>query len=665
MRYIGSKLRLTKFIESAIKKYCGEDLSDKVFCDLFAGTGVVGRTFSPMVKKVIANDLEKYSYIANYVQLHGYNQDVWKKFFDGVEYTIKHEEVSSLIELDRNLIEAYAVGGSKNRLFFSRENGEIIQFARNRLGLWAQNYSYDDYFAILYSIMEGADKVANTMSTYGMFASKLKNNALKQAEFKEPKIAENAGSQNEVYMTDANELIKNIKGDILYLDPPYNQRQYSSYYFVLNAIVENRAPETDTKSGVKNDECNKSSYNKKKEVANSLEDLIKNADFEWIFLSYNNEGLLSFEEIKAILEKYGNYWVESTDYQRYKADNNRNQAADGVVEYIHVLHKGVFDEDEKYKYVNVNFTIVESPAHPLEPFKSWCENTQTAKVADNKPQGIKVKKLVLTSQSPIKIDDIKPVDIPTEIDMPEELKTWEAQQKFQQEFQVVFPINEPNKNGRVYRQEVAADAVNKWTELLKKEGCRHIIGELSHPTCKNFKYKEVTSPMNYMGGKKKLLPYILPCFPKTRNFLDLFCGGATVGINSQSSYAWFNDIIEPLMDMYRFMSGHSSESCLGYIDATIKKWNLTQENEDAYYAFRKQYNDTPVNERHPLDLFVLMAYSFNNQIRFNEKKMNFNIPFGKNRSSFNSKMRENLIGFINALHEKQCIFKASLIHFLE
>ena len=670
MRYIGSKLRLTNFIESTVKKYCGKELSEKVFCDLFAGTGVVGRTFSPMVKKVIANDLEKYSFIANYVQLKGYNQEVWKKYFSCLEYDFSHNYVDEYNK-DRNLIEAYTEGGSKNRLFFCRENGEKIQAARNRLSQWSKHFTYEDYFAILYTIIEGADKVANTMSTYGMFASKLKDNALKPVEFKEPKTAENAGPQNEVYMTDANELIKQIKGDILYLDPPYNQRQYSSYYFVLNAIAENRAPETDTKSGVKNDECNKSSYNKKKEVANSLEELIKNADFEWIFLSYNNEGLLSFDEIKAILERYGNYWVESTDYQRYKADNNRNQAADGVVEYIHVLHKGVFDEDEKYKYVNVKFTIVESPAHPLEPFKSWYENVknaeQPAENADNKPQGtIRLKKIVFKSKDeiedvkavdiPTAIEDVKPVDIPTEIDMPEELKTWEAQQKFQQEFQVVFPINEPDKNGRVYRQEVVTDAVNKWTELLKKEGCRHIIGELSHQVRKDFKYKEVTSPMNYMGGKKKLLPYILPCFPKTSKFLDLFCGGATVGINSQSSYVWFNDIIEPLMGMYRFMSSHSSESCLGYIDATIKKWNLTQENEDAYYAFRKQYNDTPVNDRHPLDLFVLMAYSFNNQIRFNEKKMNFNIPFGKNRSSFNSKMRENLIGFIDALHEKQCVF---------
>lgn len=631
MRYIGSKLRLINFIESIIKKYCGDKLNDKVFCDLFAGTGVVGRSFSPLVKKVIANDLEKYSFIANYVQLNGYDKEVFNKFFNEFN-SLSNEEKIKLADSNRTLIDAYTEYGKKDRLFFTQTNGLYLQAARNFLREKSTELSFNDYLAILYAIMEGADKIANTMSTYGMFASKFKENSIKPIQFQEPKISKAASDNNEVYMEDANELIKNLHGDILYLDPPYNQRQYSSYYFVLNAIAENRAPETDTKSGVKNDECNKSSYNKKKEVANSLEELIQNADFEWIFLSYNNEGLLSFDEIKSIFEKYGNYWVESTDYQRYKADNNRNQAADSVVEYIHVLHKGVFDEEG----IKSNLTIIESPAYPLEPFKPWYNNIQSAENADNNPQKIKVKKILLKSDKDEEV-----------IDIPEEVKIENPVYKFQEQFLATFPVDIPTENGRVYPKDVIKEAVKNFNNGL---------GELSRQNKKGFKYKEITSPMNYMGGKKKLLPYILPCFPKTNNFLDLFCGGATVGINSSSSCIWFNDIIEPLMDMYRFMSGHSVEGCLNYIDSVIEKWGLTQENEEAYYAFRQQYNNTPVKERHPLDLFVLMAYSFNNQIRFNEKKMNFNIPFGKNRSSFNSKMRENLIGFIEALHEKHCIF---------
>ena len=217
-------------------------------------------------------------------------------------------------------------------------------------------------------------------------------------------------------------------------------------------------------------------------------------------------------------------------------------------------------------------------------------------------------------------------------------------------------------SGCVYSEEAINNAVEQFNESIKSE--EPLIGEVTHtegpvPVAKAKTvalHNVVTSPMNYMGGKKKLLPYLLPCFPESRNFLDLFCGGATVGINAHSSYIWFNDVIEPLIGMYKFMAENSVEDCLHYIDFVIGTWGLTQENEEAYYNFRESYNSTPVEERNPIDLFVLMAFSFNNQIRFNEKKMSFNIPFGKNRSSFNSKMRENLIGFINALHEKQCVF---------
>ena len=74
MRYIGSKKKLRNFIVDTIKKYCGDDISDKVFCDLFAGTGVVGETFAPMVKKIISNDLERYSYLTINVLLNGYDK---------------------------------------------------------------------------------------------------------------------------------------------------------------------------------------------------------------------------------------------------------------------------------------------------------------------------------------------------------------------------------------------------------------------------------------------------------------------------------------------------------------------------------------------------------------------------------------------------------------
>lgn len=558
MRYIGSKLKLLDFIEEHVKKYCGEDLHGKVFCDIFAGTGVVGKHFTPMTAKVIANDLENYSFVANFAALRGFDIKKVEGFFNELD-SLSEDDAEKLFSSDRNLFDAYSEGGSCGRLFFKESNGKKIQVARNLLSSKRNEYTPEEYMAILASIIDSADKVGNTMSTYGMYASKLEANSLKDIEFVPIKQASGAGKQNEIYKTDANSLIHQIKGDILYLDPPYNSRRYSSYYFPLNAIVENRAPVADTISGVKNDECNKSAYNGKATVAGALEDLIRFADFEWIFLSYNNEGLLPMSEIKAIMQKYGDYFVECREHQRYKADNKRKQAASGTVEYIHVLHKGVFNGGMGDDEIREKYSLPDKLAIPANA-------EQTHKGDD--PRG----------EMP-NVDDFEPV----------------------------------------------------------------------------------ISPMNYMGGKKKLIKdFVTKYFlSDTDCFIDLFCGGATVGVNSPAKRVYFNDSILPLMQMYKYIYDKPVDKCVEYIDETIEKWHLVQDESgaEAYKAFRDNYNKTPLESRHPLELFVLMAFSFNNQIRFAQNKgWKFNVPFGKNRSSFNDTMRKNFINFAAALKCKDCVF---------
>ena len=193
------------------------------------------------------------------------------------------------------------------------------------------------------------------------------------------------------------------------------------------------------------------------------------------------------------------------------------------------------------------------------------------------------------------------------------------------------------------------------------------VNLITESTTKKFRAKFVdngeivVSPMNYMGGKKKLIKtFVEDYFPKHVDiFLDLFCGGATVGVNANANEVWFNDVILPLIQMYRFLSINPLDTTIRYIDEKIEEWGLTQEKdgESNYYAFREAYNTTPVELRHPLDLFVLMAYSFNNQIRFAVNKgWKFNIPFGANRSSFNGAMRKNLEGFVKAIQRKNCKF---------
>lgn len=331
MNYIGSKHKLSSFLLTSIKEVVGTNLSQLIFCDLFAGTGIVGRNFKPLVKQVIANDIEYYSYVLNrnYIGNH-------KNF----NYQKKIEILNNLEGVKGFIFENYAENGSAGRLYFSEKNGKKIDAIRLQIEHWKQTkkISKNAYFFYLASLIESADKVANTASVYGAYLKKIKKSAQKTLLL-EPAIFETTINSQKVYNTNSNELIKKIKGDILYLDPPYNARQYGSNYHLLNTIAKYDVFSPVGKTGLRN--YFKSSYCKKNEVLKSFEDLIKMANFNYIFLSYNNEGLMSENEIKNIMTKYGKYSLKTTKYQRFKADKtkNRNHKATETVEFLHILEK--------------------------------------------------------------------------------------------------------------------------------------------------------------------------------------------------------------------------------------------------------------------------------------------------------------------------------------
>ncbi len=162
----------------------------------------------------------------------------------------------------------------------------------------------------------------------------------------------------------------------------------------------------------------------------------------------------------------------------------------------------------------------------------------------------------------------------------------------------------------------------------------------------------IYSPLNYIGGKKRLLNQIIPLFPKKiSTFVDLFCGGCNVGINIDANKIIFNDNIIYLIDMYNYFNEYDPEYIIISIEKRIEELNLSITNYEAYLSLRNEYNI----KRNPSDLFLLAAFSFNHQIRFNSIHQ-FNTPFGKNRSSYNIKMKYNLINFLNTIHSKNVVF---------
>jgi len=157
----------------------------------------------------------------------------------------------------------------------------------------------------------------------------------------------------------------------------------------------------------------------------------------------------------------------------------------------------------------------------------------------------------------------------------------------------------------------------------------------------------IKSPLNYTGGKHKLLIQILPLFPtKINTFVDLFCGGCNVGINVDANKIIFNDNLTYLIEVLEAFKNNSTEYTLNYIDKRIEEFQLSMTNETGYKDFKKYYNENRI----PLDLFVLIAYSFNNQFRFNANH-EYNTTIGRNRSQFNKNMRKNLINFTSKLRK--------------
>lgn len=352
MNYIGSKLKLLKFLEDSINKV----VSDKNyrFSDLFAGTGIVGRFFKERWHQVTANDLQYYSfvlnknYIGNHKDLHfvGLVEIIPQLIISDVKSRkqIVLDYLQSLKGKKGFIYKNYTLGGTKwfkhERLYFSDENAMKCDAIRSQIEKWKKEakLTENEYYFLLTGLLEAIDKVANTASVYGAFLKRLKTSALKPLVLLSPDFYLN-DHDHEVHNTDINWLVKHTSHDVVYLDPPYNERQYSANYHVLETIAKYDRPKIRGKTGLRDYSKQKSDYCKKSEVKKSFMELIQNLDAKYIFLSYNDEGLMNLDEIQEIMSTRWEYGVFQQKYPRFKADKteNRNHKKDFVVEYLHYV----------------------------------------------------------------------------------------------------------------------------------------------------------------------------------------------------------------------------------------------------------------------------------------------------------------------------------------
>ncbi|MDR2375914.1 MAG: DNA adenine methylase, partial [Treponema sp.] len=254
MRYIGSKAGLLDNIKIIVESQCGgahKDTGNKIFCDMFSGTGVVARFFKNDYQ-IIANDMLYFPYIVTCAGIENNAVPLFSKLRKTkIEDPVMY--LDNLIPTSKQncfIAENYSPYGT-GRMYLSNENALRIDAIRQQIEEWKNDslLTGKEYRYLLASLLEGVPFVSNITGTYGAYLKHWDKRALNRFSMVRLPVSDN-GKKNICYNKNANELIKKISGDILYIDPPYNTRQYLPNYHVLETIARYDAPEISGVTGL-------------------------------------------------------------------------------------------------------------------------------------------------------------------------------------------------------------------------------------------------------------------------------------------------------------------------------------------------------------------------------------------------------------------------------
>ena len=531
-RYIGSKARMLNFIDDVIKK---EKIEFSSFFDLFGGTGIVGDYFNNQKTKVYVNDLLRSNYLS-YLAWFG-NDKIDKKKLENI--INKYNSLKNLKDnyFSVNFGDTYFNNNNCKRIGYIREDIEN-KYLNNEINT-------RERAILITSLLYAMDKIANTVGHYDAYRKN--GNLDKKLELCMLNLKSNINNKNnKIFNEDSNELVRNIKADVVYIDPPYNSRQYSDAYHLLENVATWEKQEVFgvakkmKRNGIKSKYCSVS-------APLAFKDLIENINAKYIIVSYNNMGTkgagrsqakISDEDIMNILSSKGKVKVYETEFNQFNTGK-------------------------------------------------------------------------------------------THID---------------------------NHKERLFLCELG-----KVSKLKEKIVEKNIVDK-------------VKSPLNYTGGKYKLLNQIIPIFPKNLDlFVDLFSGGANVGVNVNAKRIVCVDKQKEIIRVMELFKKYEDGYIIDKLEKIIDKYNLSNSllngykvykctsdkglgsyNKSKYLDLRNDYNSMTDDSVEKDFLFLtLVIYGFNNQIRFNSNGQ-FNMPVGKR--DFNNSIRKNLKSFITKLKTKNIEF---------
>ncbi|WP_274856350.1 DNA adenine methylase [Bacillus methanolicus] len=306
-RYLGSKYKLLEFIWKVVNENC-KDVH--TVADIFGGTGVVADRFNIEGKKIIVNDILYSNYLS-----------YWTWFSDEA---IGYTKIEDLITQFNNAEpkEDNYVSEHFGGTYFTQYNARKIGYIREEIERLSEHITFREKAILITSLLYAMDKVANTVGHYDAYRRKL--DSLKEIKLLVPDLKDHYNEGNKIFKKDANALVREIKADLFYIDPPYNSRQYGDAYHLLENIAEWNKPEVTgvakkmvNRTHIKSDYCTM-------KAPEAFADLISNINGKYILVSYNNmadkgvgrsNAKISAEEIVEILQSRGNVKIFETDFQ--------------------------------------------------------------------------------------------------------------------------------------------------------------------------------------------------------------------------------------------------------------------------------------------------------------------------------------------------------------
>ncbi len=267
-RYLGAKTKLLYFIYHAIK----DKLNDiDTFADIFGGTGVVSYMFQQLNKKIIINDILESNFVC-------YNAWFGNQKVDINKIKLLLDELNNL-----NPIYPNYVSENFGNKYFSEYNAMKIGLIREKIDTYKVNKREKDI--LLTSLLYAMDKIANTTGHYDAY---IKRNIIDKHLFLQlPDLSAN-NNGNKIFCEDANQLIRHIKADLVYIDTPYNSRQYSSAYHLVENIITWKKPEVEGVASKMVNRKDKNSLYCSKNAFNAFTDLIENVHAKYILVSFSN-----------------------------------------------------------------------------------------------------------------------------------------------------------------------------------------------------------------------------------------------------------------------------------------------------------------------------------------------------------------------------------------